>query len=129
MGGEMRIKQVLLLSILLSVAGNLQAEKARNPKPSDTVVNPVPLVQTTPAYPEEAHRAKVQGVVWLQAIIRKNGRVDKFKLIKRPPGRAGWLLSKAAAEEIARNWRFKPGTLNGKPVDVLSTMEVQFKLK
>ena len=40
------------------------------------IVDPQILVQTVPSYTDEAIKAKVQGVVLLQAIIRKNGRVD-----------------------------------------------------
>ena len=46
------------------------------------VSNPVPIVQTTPSYTDEAIKAKVQGVVWLQAIIRKDGSVDSFKVLR-----------------------------------------------
>ena len=89
------------------------------------VTNPVPIVQTTPSYTDAAIKAKVQGVVWLQAIIRKDGNVDSFKVIRG----LGHGLEEQAIQEIATNWRFRPGMLNGSPVDVLATIEVQFNLR
>ena len=89
------------------------------------VSNPVPIVQTTPSYTDDAIKAKVQGVVWLQAIIRKDGSVDSFKVLRG----LGHGLEEQAIQEIATNWRFRPGTLNGNPVDVLATIEVQFNLR
>ena len=89
------------------------------------ISNPVPLQKTTPSYTDAAIKAKVQGVVILQAIIRSNGRVDNFKVLRG----LGYGLEEKAIQEIATNWRFRPGTLNGKPVDVLATIEVQFNLR
>jgi len=89
------------------------------------VTNPVPITQTIPSYTDEAIKAKVQGVVLLQAIIRKNGRVTDFKVLRG----LGYGLEEKAIEEIATSWKFRPGTLNGRAVDVLATIEVQFNLR
>lgn len=95
---------------------------------SNNITNPIPLVQTTPRYSEKALELKANGVVWLQGVIRKNGRVDGFKVIKKPEGDAGVELAKIAVYEVYENWRFKPGMIDGKPVDVLATIEVKFNL-
>ena len=92
---------------------------------SKQVTNPVPLVQTTPSYTKAALVAEVKGVVWIQAVIRKTGKVDSFKVIRG----LGHGLDEQAIQEISTNWRFKPGMLDGKPVDVLATIEVQFNLR
>lgn len=89
------------------------------------VTNPIPITQTIPSYTDEAIKAKVQGVVLLQAIIRKNGRVTDFKVLRG----LGYGLEEKAIEEIATSWKFRPGTLNGRAVDVLATIEVQFNLR
>ena len=89
------------------------------------IINPQILVKTTPAYTDEAIKQKVQGIVIMQAIIRRNGRVDSFKILRG----LGFGLEERAIQEIANNWRFRPGTLNGQPVDVLATIEVQFNLR
>jgi TonB family protein len=89
------------------------------------VTNPVPIRQTIPSYTDDAIKAKAQGVVLLQAIIRKDGRVTDFKVLRG----LGYGLEEKAIEEIATNWKFRPGMLNGRPVDVLATIEVQFNLR
>ena len=83
------------------------------------------LRQTIPSYTDDAIKAKVQGIVILQAVIRKSGRVDSFKVLRG----LGYGLAEKAIQEISSNWRFRPGTLQGKPVDVLATIEVQFNLR
>ena len=89
------------------------------------IINPQILVKTTPAYTDDAIEAKVQGVVTLQAVIRKNGRVDNFKVLSG----LGYGLEEKAIQEITNNWRFRPGTLHGRPVDVLITIDTQFNLR
>ncbi len=89
------------------------------------VTNPEIIEQTIPSYTDQAIRAKVQGIVLFQAIIRKNGRVDSFKVLRG----LGHGLEEKAIKEISTRWRFRPGTLNGNPVDVLATIEVTFNLR
>ena len=89
------------------------------------ITHPQLIVKTTPSYTDEAIRAKVQGIVVLQAVIRKNGKVDSFKVLRS----LGYGLEEKAMQEIATKWKFRPGTLNGRPVDVLATIEVQFNLR
>jgi TonB family protein len=85
---------------------------------------PVVLNQPLPAYTDEARQARAEGVVQLQAIIRKDGSVDTFKILKG----LGYGLDESAINTIKTKWRFQPGTLNGKPVDVQADIEVSFKL-
>jgi len=88
------------------------------------IKDPVVLVQTLPAYTEEARKARCEGVVLIQAVIRKDGTVDSFKILRG----LGYGLDESAIQTIATKWRFRPGTLNGTPVDVYANIEVSFKL-
>jgi TonB family protein len=85
---------------------------------------PVALLQPLPAYTEEARKARTEGIVLIQAIIRKNGTVDSFKVLRG----LGYGLDQSAINTIATKWRFKPGTFNGTPVDVQANVEVSFRL-
>ena len=89
------------------------------------VTMPQILQHTTPSYTHDAIEVKVQGVVTLQAVIRKNGQVDNFKVLSG----LGYGLEEKAIQEISTQWRFRPGTLHGRPVDVMATIEVQFSLR
>jgi len=89
------------------------------------VAPPVVIRQPLPAYTQEARDAKIEGVMLLQVIVRKNGLADNIKVI-RP---LGYGLDESATDTVAKEWQFKPGTLNGKPVDVQAHIEISFRLK
>jgi len=85
---------------------------------------PVALYQPLPAYTEEARKARAEGIVLIQAVIRKDGSVDSFRILRG----LGYGLDESAINTIATKWRFKPGTYNGVPVDVQANIEVSFRL-
>ena len=85
---------------------------------------PAVLFQPLPTYTEDARKARTEGIVLLQAIIRKDGSVDSFKILRG----LGYGLDESAIHTIATKWRFKPGTLNGTAVDVQANIEVSFRL-
>lgn len=76
-----------------------------------------------PEYTELARRSRVTGVVVLEAVIDKHGNVDRVKVIKGLP----MGLSESAAAAV-RRWKFKPGTMGGKPIDVIFNLTVNFRL-
>jgi periplasmic protein TonB len=84
---------------------------------------PVIVTRVDPSYPEVARKARVQGIVIVEAVIDRNGAVRDVKVLKGLP----FGLSESASDAV-RRWRFKPGTLNGKPVDVIFNLTVIFKL-
>jgi protein TonB len=79
-----------------------------------------------PKYPEIARKAKVAGRVILQAIVRQDGSVGDIQVLSSPGKSFGFDES---AVEALRQWRYKPGLQNGKPVDVYFTVVVEFTLK
>jgi TonB family protein len=85
---------------------------------------PTAIFQPLPAYTEEARKARAEGIVLIQAIIRKDGTVDSFKVLRG----LGYGLDESAINTIATKWRFRPGTFNGAPVDVQANIEVSFRL-
>lgn len=82
------------------------------------------LAKPLPNYTEEARKARAEGVVMIEAIIRKDGSVDSFKVLRG----LGYGLDESAINTIATKWRFKAGSLNGVPVDVRANIEVTFRL-
>ena len=88
------------------------------------VTPPIPIYEPPPAYTEEARKARTEGIVVLQAVVRANGTVDSFKVIKG----LGYGLEESAISTIATKWKFKPGTFRGVPVDVQAQIEVTFRL-
>jgi len=92
------------------------------------VTNPELILETRvqPKYPEIARKAKVAGRVILQAIVRQDGSVGDIQVLSSPGKNFGFDES---AVEAVRQWRYKPGLQNGKPVDVYFTVVVEFTLK
>jgi TonB family protein len=84
----------------------------------------VGLLNTTvaPVYPPIAKAAHVQGTVVLQAVIGKDGQIRELHVISGPA-----MLQQAAMDAV-KAWGYKPYMLNGKPVEVLTTVNVIFTL-
>jgi TonB family protein len=88
------------------------------------ITEPEKISGPNPIYPEAARRARIQGVVVLECTIGKEGSVTSVKTLRGLP-----LGLTEAAEDAVRKWRFKPSTLNGKPVEVLYILTVRFNLQ
>ncbi len=75
-----------------------------------------------PNYPPLAKTARVAGTVQLAAIIGKDGTIQNLHVISGHP-----LLTQAALDAV-KQWRYKPYVLNGEPVEVDTTIQVNFTL-
>ena len=75
-----------------------------------------------PVYPEAAEKSKLQGLVVLAAIVGSDGTVKNLHPISGPD-----VLANAAMDSV-RWWRFLPYQINGQPVTVETTVEVEFRL-
>jgi TonB family protein len=88
-----------------------------------SVSAPVLLHQVEPEYSEDARKAKWQGIVMLAVVVDERGRVREVTVVRS----LGLGLDEKAIEAV-RQWRFRPGMLNGSPVPVRATVEVNFRL-
>jgi protein TonB len=104
--------------------GTGEAADANGPlRVGGDVKAPVAISRVEPKYTDTARKSRVTGVVVVEAIIDSNGRVDRVKVLKGLP-----MGLSEAAENAVRQWRFKPATLNGQPVDVIFSLTVNFTL-
>jgi TonB family protein len=76
-----------------------------------------------PDYTDEARQAHIQGTVVLDVTIRADG-TGKVNKVERG---LGYGLDEKAIQTFEK-WRFEPGTLNGKPVDVQLQVTINFHL-
>jgi len=76
-----------------------------------------------PQYPQMAKIARVQGPVVLAAVIGKDGTIQNLHVIST----ASPLLNQSALEAV-KQWRYRPYILNGEPVEVDTTITVNFTL-
>ena len=88
------------------------------------VTPPTVLQRVEPQYSEEARKARYQGTVVLEAIVRKDGTVDIMRIVRS----LGFGLDENAIQAL-KQWRFRPGMRNGVPVDVSLNIEVNFNLR
>ena len=78
------------------------------------------LQTVDPVYPPEARPQKLQGAVVLQATIGRDGSVQDVKLV-----RGYFVLAKAAIAAV-KQWRFRPSTINGRPVEAQTVITLTF---
>jgi TonB family protein len=95
-------------------------------RPGNGVLSPEIIHEEKPQYTSEAMRAKVQGIVEVEAIVNSDGSVGHVQIVRSLDDRFG--LDQKAVEAVKR-WRFRPGTRLGKPVAVLVNIELTFTLR
>jgi periplasmic protein TonB len=83
---------------------------------------PALVERVEPEYPPLAVRAQVQGVVILEAVVDREGRVEDLRVLRSIP-----LLDRAAIDAV-RQWRYSPLLLNGTPERFVLTVTVSFNL-
>jgi protein TonB len=87
------------------------------------VSQPLLISKVEPEYSEEARKAKWQGTVEMQIVVDEHGMPKEMKVTRA----LGLGLDQKALEAVAK-WRFKPGMKDGKPVPVIATVQVNFRL-
>ena len=103
------------------------AKPGEPPKPtrlrvSSGVAEKLKTHDVTPTYPVEAREQRIQGNVLLQATIDTKGNVVKLKVVQGDP-----ILVEAAVDAV-KKWRYRPYILNGEPVEVETTIRIQFHI-
>jgi protein TonB len=78
--------------------------------------------KVSPVYPEAARAAHIQGGVVLSTIFDKEGKVSSVKPVSGPPELV------PAAMDAVRQWRYKPYLLYGNPVEIETTVLINFTL-
>ena len=87
------------------------------------VSQPLLISKVEPEYSEEARKAMWQGTVEMQIVVDEHGMPKEMKVTRA----LGLGLDQKALEAVAK-WRFKPGMKDGKPVPVIATVQVNFRL-
>ena len=81
------------------------------------------LSKRTPlAYPAEAKAQGISGTVELKALIGTDGKIVNLQVISGPPA-----LQEAALNAV-KDWEYKPYTVNGEPVQVMTTIRAIYMI-
>ena len=95
-------------------------------KPGNGVSLPSIVREVKPEYTPEAKAQKIQGSVWMEVVVLDSGDVGDVQVSKSLDAEHG--LDQQAIK-AAKQWKFKPGTKDSKPVAVEVTIEMTFTLK
>jgi protein TonB len=80
------------------------------------------IQRVQPLYPPLAREARVQGQVVLRALITRGGMIENLQVLSGHP-----MLVQAAIDAV-KQWRYRPYSLNGEPVEVETQVTVNFVL-
>jgi len=75
-----------------------------------------------PKYPTNARKAKLDGIVRLEATIGTDGAIKDLEVTEGNPALA------AVAVHAIQKWRFSPAQKDGKPVEDLVRIQAEFRL-
>ena len=93
------------------------------PRREPGVTPPVVVQRVEPAYTEEARKARWQGTVHMSVLVGKNGVPDDLKIANA----LGMGLDQSAMQAVWQ-WRFQPAMKDGKPVEYLLPIDLDFRL-
>ena len=87
------------------------------------IKRPMKVRDMAPQYPAIARTARVQGLVIIEATIGPDGKVQDARILRSNP-----LLDEAALDAV-RQWEYTPTLLNGRPIAIVMTVTVDFRLR
>jgi protein TonB len=73
-----------------------------------------------PTYPPLARQTRISGIVRVQAVIGKDGKVKTATAVSGPP-----MLRQAAVQAVQR-WVYTPATLNGEKIEAETQVDINF---
>ena len=88
-----------------------------------TTVGLAVLHRVDPIYPEFARRARIQGPVVLMMTVDEWGQPIQVQVMEGHP------VFHETAMQAARQWRFEPARLNGRPVSAAFRLTLKFALR
>ena len=88
-----------------------------------TIKPPIKTKHVSPEYPPVARQARVAGMVLLDILVGRDGRVLDAEVVRSIP------LLDAAAIDAVLQWEFTPPLMNGNPVQAIMTVTVNFTIE
>lgn len=114
--------------VLGGVLGGMPAAAPPPPEPPKQIrvssgVQEAKLIRrVNPIYPPIAKQARIQGTVELEAVIAADGSIQRLQVLSGHP-----LLAQSAVQAVEQ-WRYEPTLLNNQPVEVITRINVVFRL-
>jgi TonB family protein len=95
--------------------------------PTGVILAPLLIHRVQPVYPELARKARMQCTVVVDVVVNTSGDVADASILKSCGPGGGFGIDDAALNAV-RQWRYRPATNSGQPVDSKMATEVTFKL-
>jgi protein TonB len=121
-----RISTLTLALILAVTTLGAQGSPQQVYPPGNGVTLPSVVKQVRPEYTQAARDAQIQGTVLLECVVLADGTVGDVSVTRSLDSKLG--LDEEAVKAM-KQWQFKPGTKDGKPVAVRVQVESTFTLK
>src|SRR3954471_14331935 len=94
-------------------------------RPGGDVAEPKLTRETKPSYSAEAVRAKVEGSVFMEAVVLTDGTVGEVRVVRSLDKKHG--LDDVAVKTV-KEWQFSPGKKDGIAVPVVIDVQMSFSL-
>ncbi len=85
----------------------------------------IPLFKIPPIYPLRAKSNAIEGWVKVRFLVNQTGGVNQIKIIDATPAN----IFELSVKNCLSKWRFKPGTIEGVPVNTYVTTTILFELE
>ena len=122
----MRIFHAMLALAILSTTTGMGAQTAQVYEPGNGVTLPQVVKQVQARYTDEAMQNRIEGNVELTTVVLDDGKVGDVTVSQSLDKVHG--LDEEAVKAM-KQWEFKPGTKDGKPVAVRIHVMIRFSLK
>ena len=120
--------RVIVACVVLSITTTVLAQERQAPfrKGDAGVSDPVVTKDVHPRYTQEAMEARIEGTIEIDAVVREDGSVGDVTITKSLDDKYG--LDNEAVKAM-KQWQFKPGTKDEKPVAVVVSVTMSFTLR
>jgi len=105
----------------VTAAGSPLSAAAVPPSPPAVALGD-PIDGVSPKYPKQAMKQNIQGAVVLSLSVAMSGKVERVSVVSGDP-----VLADAATHAV-RKWKYVPYFRNDQPVEVQTTITINFKI-
>jgi TonB family protein len=126
MRGEKLASAIVCMSTVCAVVAQVPESQPSTPRRmqvSEVVASSLVSEKTPLKYPDEARNAGVQGTVVLKLVVSETGEVKEVSVV------SGDQLLAQAATAAVRQWKYRPYTVDGVPVEIETQLGINFHLK